>query len=110
MEVMRVAVARQYFEEAVFSGATYAPQDAAARGFVHEIVEPDRLLERALAAAQTLAALPAKAFALSKRQIRGPALQRMADKEVAAAIERIWTAPETLASIRAYVARTLRKS
>jgi enoyl-CoA hydratase len=110
MEIMRAAVAPQYFEEAIFSGATYTSQDAVTRGFVHETIEPDQLLERALAVAKALAALPAEAFALSKAQIRAPALRRMADKEVEASIERIWTAPETLASIRAYVERTLRKS
>jgi len=52
---------------------------------------------------------PPQAFALSKRQIRQPALDRMKDPVLDAAVERIWTAPETLARIRDYVARTLRK-
>jgi hypothetical protein len=34
----------------------------------------------------------------------------MKDPALDAAIEKIWTAPETLARIRDYVARTLRKS
>jgi hypothetical protein len=33
----------------------------------------------------------------------------MKDPVLDAAVERIWTAPETLARIRDYVARTLRK-
>src|SRR5216683_6145023 len=36
MEIMRCATAPQYFEEAIFSGATYAPPDAVTRGLVHE--------------------------------------------------------------------------
>jgi enoyl-CoA hydratase len=70
----------------------------------------DALLERAVAAANALAALPPKAFALTKRQIRAPALERMQSPELDAAITQIWTAPETLERIRDYVARTLRKS
>jgi enoyl-CoA hydratase len=110
MEIMRGAAAPHYFEEAIFSGTTYAPPDALARSLIHEIVEPEALTDRALAAAKTLAALPPAAFALSKRQIREPNLHRIDNsKDVDAAIEQIWTAPETLERIRDYVARTLRK-
>ncbi|MBV8418953.1 MAG: hypothetical protein JOZ26_02950, partial [Hyphomicrobiales bacterium] len=84
--------------------------EAVARGFVHDVVEPQALLERAVAAANALAALPPKAFALTKRQIRAPALERMQRPDLDAAIEQIWTAPETLERVRDYVARTLRKS
>jgi enoyl-CoA hydratase len=110
MEIMRCATVPQYFEEAIFSGATYPPADAVTRGFVHELVEPDGLLDRALAVAKTLAALPPAAFALTKRQTRHAALEGLDRKDVEAAIEQIWTAPETLAHIRDYVTRTLRKS
>src|SRR5215468_9105427 len=110
MEIMRCATAPQYFEDAIFGAATYAPPEAAARGFVHDIVDPHALLERAVAAANTLGALSPAAFALSKRQTRAPALARMADADVDATVTQIWTAPETLARIRDYVARTLRKA
>jgi enoyl-CoA hydratase len=109
MEIMRCATAPQFFANAIFSGATCAPLEAVERGWVHEIVEPGALLDRALEAANALAALPAKAFALSKRQTREPALERMQNREIDAAIEQIWTAPETLQRVRNYVARTLRK-
>jgi len=111
MEIMRWAMAPQYFEDALFSGATFAPPDAIARGFVHEIVEPQALLDRASAAANMLAALPPAAFALTKRQTRQPALQRLASGADAtdSEIEQIWTAPATLARIRDYVERILRK-
>ena len=101
--------APQLFAEAIFSGATFAPLEALARGWVHEVVEPPALLERAVEAANALAALPPKDFALSKRQTRQPALDRMRAADVDAAIEQIWAAPETLARVRDYVARTLRK-
>ena len=110
MEIMRCAAAPQFFADAIFSGATYTPAEAVARGFIHDVVEPQALLERAVAAAKALAALPPKAFALTKRQIRAPALERMQSPALDAAIAQIWAAPETLARIRDYVARTLRKS
>jgi len=110
MEIMRCAAAPQFFADAILSGATYTPAEAVARGFIHDVVEPQALLERAVAAAKALAALPPKAFALTKRQVRAPALERMQSPELDAAIAQIWTAPETLARVRDYVARTLRKS
>jgi enoyl-CoA hydratase len=110
MEIMRCAAAPQYFEDLLFSGATFAPPEAAARGLVHDIVDPHALMERAVAGAKSLAALSPPAFALTKRQTRAPMLERLAHADVDAAVTQIWTAPETLARIRDYVARTLRKS
>jgi enoyl-CoA hydratase len=112
MEIMRRATAPRYFEEVLFSGTTFDPQDAIARGFVHEIVESEMLLDRAVAAAGALAALPPAAFAVTKRQTRQPAFTGSASggEVTDAEIEQIWTAPETLACIRDYVERTLRKS
>jgi len=110
MEIMRCACVPQYFEDALFSGATYVPPQALERGMIHEIAEPDALLDRAVAAAKTLAALSPRAFAQTKRQTREPMLERMASVETAAAVEEIWTTPETLERIRDYVAHTLRKS
>jgi enoyl-CoA hydratase len=109
MEIMRCATAPQFFADAIFSAATYTPLEAAGRGLVHDVVEPQALLDRAVEAANALAALPPKVFALSKRQTREPALERMKNPDLDAAIEQIWTAPETLARVRDYVARTLRK-
>lgn len=109
MEIMRDATAPQLFADAIFSAATFTPAEALARGWVHEVVDPPALLERAVEAAKTLAALPPKAFALSKRQIRQPALDRMQAGHVDAAVEQIWAAPETLARVRDYIAHTLRK-
>ena len=109
MEIMRRATAPQYFEDAILSGATYNPPEAVARGLVHDIVDPHELLDRAIDAANTLAALSPPAFAITKRQTRGPAVERLQRADVDADIDRIWTAPDTLARIRDYVGRTLRK-
>jgi enoyl-CoA hydratase len=109
MEIMRCATAPQYFAEAVFGGETYAPPDAVDGGMVHEVVEAARLMDVAKVAARKLAVLSPAAFTLTKRQTRAPYLERMAQGDLDAAIEQIWTSPDTLARIRDYVARTLRK-
>jgi enoyl-CoA hydratase/carnithine racemase len=111
MEIMRHATAPQYFEDTIFSGATYPPPDATQRGLVDEVVDPAGLLDRAIAAAQALAALPPAVYVLTKRQTRQPALERLESvgRAVDAAVEEIWTAPETLERIRNYVARTFKK-
>ena len=112
MEIMRCATAPQHLEGVIFGAVTYAPADAVARGLVHELVDAEGLLDRAIAAARRLAALPPTAFTLTKRQTRQAALERLESvgRAVDAAVEEIWTAPETLERIRDYVVRTLGKS
>jgi enoyl-CoA hydratase len=109
MEIMRYALAPEHFEEAVLSGTTYLPAEAQERGMVHGVVEPAVLLERALEAARTLAALSPKSFAFTKEQMRAPVVERWQAKSLAAEAEDIWTSPETLGRIRDYVKRTLSK-
>jgi enoyl-CoA hydratase len=110
-EIMRYATAPRFFPSLIFSGATFAPGEAAARGLVDEIAPPDTLMDRAVAAAETLAALSPPAFALTKRQMRQPVSERMANNAAACGdqVTETWTAPETVARIRDYVARTLKK-
>lgn len=110
-EVMRFATAPQYFADGILSGATYTPDVALQRGLVDELVEPAALMDRAVAAAETLAALPPRTFEATKRQIRQPAadaMERHAPR-VDKVAEEIWTAPATIAHIRDYVARTFKK-
>jgi enoyl-CoA hydratase len=112
MEIMRCVTAPQYFEEAIFGGEVFTPQDALGRGLVNEVVGPEQLLGHAVDTAKALASLPPAVFALTKRQTRDPAFERLdrVGPTVDAAVEEIWTAPETLERIRTYVASTLDKS
>jgi enoyl-CoA hydratase len=112
MEIMRHATAPQYFVDAIFSGSTYPPSDAVVRGLVDDLVDPAVLLDRAVAAAKVLAAVPPEAFVLTKRQTRQPALERLESvgRAVDTVVEEIWTAPETLARIRDYVSRTFKRA
>ena len=111
MEIMRHATAPQYFERAIFSGATFTPEEAEQRGLVDEVVEPAHLPGRALSAAMALAALSPEAFALSKRQTRQPCLERLErdGSRIDDEVTQIWCAYDTLDRIRDYVTRTLKK-
>jgi len=112
-EVMRFATPPRYLADGMFSGATFTPEVALARGLVDELADgPAALLDRAVAAAETLAPLSPPAFAQTKQQLRQPvtdAMERHGGR-VSAAAEDIWTAPETLAYIRDYVAKTFKKA
>jgi enoyl-CoA hydratase len=111
MEIMRTATASHHFEEVIFGAATYTPQEAVGLGIVDQVVRPEALLDRAIAAAQTLAALSPATFAVTKRQTRQPALERLArSSEVDAEVTKIWMAPDTLDRIRDYVSRTFKKT
>jgi enoyl-CoA hydratase/carnithine racemase len=111
LEIMRHAVTPLRFEDTILSGATFAPDDAVARGLIDEVVDPEALIKRAVLAAQTLAALSPPAFALSKRQLRAPAVQRVAHtRHIDEEVTKLWCADETLARVRDYVSRTFKKS
>jgi enoyl-CoA hydratase len=111
LEIMRFAAAPQHFARIVYSGATFAPDTAVGLGLVDEVVPGEALLDRAIAAAEALAALGPEAFALTKRQLREPVRERLEryGPEFDAAVDAIWYAPETAARIRDYVSRTFKK-
>jgi enoyl-CoA hydratase len=111
LEIMRFAAAPQHFERIVYSGATFPPETAVGLGLADEVVPADALVDRAVTAAETLAALGPEPFALTKRQVRQPVRERI-DKDgplFDPAVDAIWYAPETAARIRDYVSRTFKK-
>jgi enoyl-CoA hydratase len=110
-EIMRFVAPARYLHEVIFGGATYPPEEGNERGLVDELVEPAQLRDRAIAAAEELAALSPPAFALMKQQVRQPVQDRLARHGDAynGAANEIWTRPETVARIREYVDRTLKK-
>ena len=110
IEVMRFAAPRQ-LQALIYRGLTLTADEALAHGLVDAVVDAERLVADAIAVAESLAAMPAAAFALTKRQLREPALQRMrAGAEIDAAVEDAWASPEVLRAIGDYVARTLKRS
>lgn len=111
-EIMRHVTPPYFFSETILSGATFPAEVSVHRGLVNAAVDPATLMERSMAAAQELAALSPPAFAQTKMQIRAPVTERVAQsgKATDEAVTEVWAAPATLAYIRDYVARTLKKS
>jgi enoyl-CoA hydratase len=111
LEAVRFAVARVHLQSVLYDGLTYEPEQALGLGLLDDIVAPEALLDDAIRAAEGFAAAPASAFALTKRQVRAPYLERIAaardrlEHEIAAA----WLDPATHERVRSYVAETLRK-
>jgi len=112
LEIMRFVTAPHKFESVVFSGATFPPATAVELGLIDEAVPADTLIDRAVAAAETLAALGSDAFALTKRQTRQPVLDRVSrdGPQFDPQVDAVWHAPETRERIRDYVTRTFKKS
>jgi enoyl-CoA hydratase len=109
LEVMRFAAPRQ-LQEMMYRGVTFPPDLALQHGLIDAVVDAERLLDEAVAAAESLAAIPLTAFTLTKRQLREPAVQRMRDgAEIDAAVEEAWASPEILRAIGNYVAKTLKR-
>jgi len=110
-EIVRSAVPAQYLAEFAYSGATYATDAALERGWIDEVAEPETLVEDALSVARELALLPPLAFAQTKQQLRGAAVERLvaSGEAIDRAVTDIWCADATLGHIRAYVERTLKK-
>jgi len=110
-EILRFAVPPRHLAEFTLRAGTYATDDALARGWVDTLAPPQQLLEEALAVARQMAALSPPAFAQTKAQLRAAAAENYSAGGYATdeTVTDIWCAPEALARIRDYVARTLTK-
>ena len=111
LETLRFLLPARHVQSLVYSGRVLDAAAALEIGLVEEIADGDTVLDLACKTAQRLAAIPADAFALSKRQIRQPAAERMQTMaaEFDADVLEIWSRPETLAGIRAFLDKTVGK-
>jgi enoyl-CoA hydratase len=110
LEIMRFAAPPQHVQAMIYRGLTFTAADALQHGLVDALAEPDRVLDEAVAVAESLAAVPFDAFDLTKRQLREPALQRMRDGgDTDTIVREAWAGEPVLAAIRDYVARTLKR-
>ncbi len=110
LEILRFVVGDRGLEEVVYAAGTSGLEAARDLGLVDEIVPPEALIERAVAAAERMAKVAPETFALTKSQIRQPVLDRLAAGAAAAdrEVERIWRLASTRAAIAAYVEATLK--
>ena len=111
LEIMRSATPPQHFRTIVYRAETYEPAVALDLGLLDEVVEPEALLDHALARAERLASVPAEIFAITKREIRRPAMARVRSlaQTTAPEVQAQWLEPRTLDRIRAYLDRTIPK-
>jgi enoyl-CoA hydratase len=109
LEIVRFATADRGIQNLLYTGSTMLPVDALAAGFVDEVVAEEKLIERALARAEQLAAIPPETFWHTKWALRGPVLQRAQTEggQADAGMRRIWASTETAAAIADYIQRTI---
>ena len=104
LEIMRFG-AGHALPAMVFSGRTQPPQRALELGLVDEVAEPEVALDRAVAAAAGLAAVPARTFELTKLELRRPYLDAIRQRSavVNPEVEAAWKSEEALKAIQVYV-------
>jgi enoyl-CoA hydratase/carnithine racemase len=107
LEVLRFSVDNTYFQEIVYFGRGYKPEDALARGIIDEVVPAGELMDRALEIAGRLARIPPQTFSLTKAAMRRPTVEA-ADARAAATDEEVkaaWRSPEVHSAIREQLER-----
>lgn len=108
LEIVRFAVGGAWTNELVLTGTIHGGEEALRRRLVDAVVPDDEVLDRALAAARRLAAIPPATFRLTKELLRAPTAERIAahrarfDDGVRAA----WASPEVRAAVEDFAART----
>ena len=111
LEIVRFSVNPRFAPDLMFNGATLTADEAVEAGLADVAVDPAALLDEAIAAAEALASRPSTAFAITKQQLRAPALERMREgrRQLDGRIQALWSSPETLQAIRSYIDRTFKK-
>jgi enoyl-CoA hydratase len=109
LEIMRHAIGTAGAQRLAISCDNLTPQAALQAGLVHRLVKADKLLPEAIAEAQRLGKVPARTFALVKRQLRTPAkqaVQALHTHNIEVANE--WRTPEVKAAIQQFIDKTLK--
>jgi enoyl-CoA hydratase len=111
LAAVRYAVGDVGVADLVYSGAILLPAEARQRGLVDEVVPEADLLDRAVAKAEQLAAIPPATFAHTKRSLRDRYWTEMDDSGRHRDVEmlEVWKSPETMAAIAAYAEKTIGK-
>jgi enoyl-CoA hydratase len=111
LEAVRFSVPPQHLQSLIYTGRTVTADDALRYGLIDEVVAPESLASRAEEVARQLAALPARAFELAKRQLREKTIGRAKryNAEFDDEIRALWADPATHQRIREYLAKTVKK-
>jgi len=110
LEIVRFATPPQHLQALIYRGLTLAADEALRYGLVDAVVDPDRVVDDAVAIAEGMAAVPFEAFHLTKRLLREPALRLMREGGVIdAVVQDAWAGETVQSAVRDYVARTLKR-
>jgi enoyl-CoA hydratase len=80
LEIARAQLSPSAFAEVVYGGATHAPEEALRLKLADELVEPDRVVEAAIARARAWSRHSSVAFHHMKAAMRDPVLLRIREK------------------------------
>ena len=108
MQIIAARLGDGPLRDLVFSGRTVQIDEAKALGLIDEKCPAGMLLDRATEVAQKLAAIPPRAFALTKEAFYSPILERA--NQLADLNERVvdaWMQPDTYDTIRRYLEKTV---
>jgi enoyl-CoA hydratase len=78
IEISKERLAGIHVQQAAIESRIYDPATAVAAGFLDRVVEPESLLDAAMAEAARLAALPAAAYAGNAAKVRAEGIERLA--------------------------------
>ena len=112
MEIMRFAVAPERFREVILMAQTYSMAEGKNCGLVDELRPRAEVLDRALAVAESLEAVPKETFAFTKAHIRSVVRERCteATEKLKEKILDLWCSPELLNAVERYVSAVIKKS
>lgn len=111
LEIARFGLPDRSLQEVVYTGKTFLPDEALARGFVDEIVPAERLLDRAIQVARRFADVAPETFTLTKQHLRGPLVERAdgrASRDDPDVLD-IWAGPATAERMVEFVAKTVKR-
>ena len=109
LEIVRMAVGDRNARRMVLHGELFSTDRSEALGLIDELVEPERLLDRAVAIAERLGAVPRSTFALTKRQLLAPLRLRLENLGEAheQSARQVWVAPATARTMSRFVRERL---
>jgi enoyl-CoA hydratase len=110
-EMVRYAAGSRATAEAILGGQVYGVEAALERGFLHQVVPPERLLDEALAQAGLISPDSFSAYAVSKKILLRPTLQRIeASQELDELAMRTVMAPDSVRAQKAAFAKLKKKT
>jgi enoyl-CoA hydratase len=111
LEMIGARLSPAVLRTVVYSGRTVEADEAVSIGFVDEAVDEGELLDRSVAAARELAAIPAATFALTKRAFSDTVLRRVRASETTNAdVVEAWLSGDVHDAIRRYLDKTIKRS